>query len=339
MNNILVTGGAGFIGQNLVDKLLFSSEGRHRVVVVDNLSNYRNSCRYVISKRKLLEQHTKRFAFYQEDIRDRTKVSDILRHENIDTCVHLAAKSSVSNSIKNPTETMDVNLGGTLNMLEICSRYKVANFIFASSAAVYGKPLELPLSEQHPLGPLSPYAASKAAVEAFLSSYRNLGRIRNAISLRIFNVYGLGQNPSYAGVITTFARRLSRKLAPIIYGDGKQTRDFISVHDVVNCILLAIRAQKNDKILKLDSGKPHSLYPIGALNVGTGTATSLNSLANKMVEISGLEIKPVYKTDVNKSGEVRHSYADTTKTTRVLGFKATEDLECGLDKILRDASI
>jgi UDP-glucose 4-epimerase len=337
MHSILVTGGAGFIGRNLVDRLLSSSEGSYKVIVIDNLSSHRNNCHSLVSK-KLLE-HNNRFEFYQEDIRNITKVSDILKHKNIGTCIHLAAKSSVVNSIKNPVETMDVNVGGTLSLLEVCSRYKISNFIFASSAAVYGKPLELPLSEQHPLGPLSPYATSKVAGEALVSSYRNSGSISNAISLRIFNVYGLGQNPSYAGVITKFARRLSRKLAPMIYGDGKQTRDFISVHDVVSCMVLAMRAQNKGKLLHLDSGQGNSLYPVGALNVGTGTATTLNSLANKMIEISGLDTKPVHLGNARKSGEVRHSYANTTKTAQVLKFKAAQKLEGGLKKILRASSI
>jgi UDP-glucose 4-epimerase len=278
-----------------------------------------------------LSEQGKCLAFYEEDIRDTRKISDIIKHEKIDTCVHLAAKVSVFESIRDPSETLDVNSKGTLSMLEACSQNKITNFIFASSAAVYGRPFRLPSSEKHPVEPLSPYAASKIAGEALVSSYRNSGKIENAISLRIFNVYGKAQNPSYAGVITRFARRLLRKLPPVIYGDGTQTRDFISVDDVVNCMILA--AKKQESTQKANEN-PMYLYPRGVFNVGTGIATSINTLADKMIKISGLRINPVHRRAINQRSEVKDSYADTLKATDLLRFKPQKVLEDGLKDVL-----
>jgi UDP-glucose 4-epimerase len=330
MHNILITGGAGFIGRNLVNRLLFSYQGNHGVTVIDNLSNRRSKYPH-LSDNKTLSEHGKRLAFYEEDIRDTRKVSDIIKHEKIDTCVHLAAKVSVLESLRDPTQILDVNSNGTLSMLEACSQNKITKFIFASSAAVYGSPFRLPSSEKHPVEPLSPYAASKVAGEALVSSYRNSGKIENAISLRIFNVYGKGQNPSYAGVITRFARRLSRKLPPLIYGDGTQTRDFISVDDVVNCIILAAKKQKNTQKV---NENPIYVYPREVFNVGTGIATSINTLADKMIKISGLDVKPVHRTAVNERSEVKDSYAHTKKATELLRFKPQKVLEDGLKDVL-----
>ena len=148
-------------------------------------------------------------------------------------------KISVTESVTNPSDTLDVNILGTLNVLEACSKSGVRKLVFASSAAAYGEPRTFPISEDHVLNPLSPYGASKAAAEVLISSYRNLNKIPNAISLRFFNVYGIGQSIEYAGVITKFHERLSKGEAPIIFGDGEQTRDFVSVNDVVDAILLA----------------------------------------------------------------------------------------------------
>jgi UDP-glucose 4-epimerase len=340
MNNILVTGGAGFIGRNLVNKLLFSHEASNTVIVIDNLSNYKEKYPPNLnSKCQVLPEYNKRFVFYKEDIRNTKKISDIMKHERIDTCVHLAAKVGTSESIKDPIETMDVNFKGTLSMLEASSQNKITSFIFASSAAVYGNPFQLPSSEKHPVEPMSPYAASKVAGEALVSSYSSLGRIKNAISLRFFNVYGIGLNPVYAGVITKFARRLLRKLPPLIYGDGTQTRDFISVDDVANCIVLAARAEKPANIFEVYSARHMSIYPRGVLNVGTGIATSINALANKMIKISGLTVKPIHKRGINQRSEVRYSYADTTKASRLLKFKAQRALEDGLEDVFKEGHI
>jgi UDP-glucose 4-epimerase len=340
MKNILITGGAGFIGRHLINKLLLPYQRHYKIVVIDNLSNYNNKVPLGNGLKIPSSQYNKHLAFYKEDVRNKNKISDIIARERIDTCIHLAAKISVPHSIRDPLDTVDVNLNGTLNLLEICSNNKIMNFIFASSAAVYGKSLQLPLSEKSPTEALSPYAATKVAGEALVSSYRNSGSIQNALSLRIFNVYGRDQNMLYAGVITRFANRLSKRLAPVIYGDGNQTRDFISVRDVVNCIVLAIQAQEKGNLSEKSLRKRScSLSPVGVFNVGTGIPVTINSLAKKMIRISGLDIKPIYHRDVNEGGEVRHSYANTAKTTKALKFKAGEKLECGLKELLLFTSV
>ena len=198
-------------------------------------------------------------------------------------------------------------------------------FYFWISAAVYGEPKKLPLSEDdHLLEPLSPYGASKVAGEALVSSYRRSKKIKNAITLRFFNVYGEGQNIEYAGVITRFAERLSRGLRPIIYGDGKQTRDFVSVNDVVNSIFLAVT--EADKI------KTSSSY---VFNIGTGIPIGIDDLAQKMISIFGVDLEPIYYGA--KEGDIKYTYADTRKSKSILKFIAIEELESGLKQIIKQS--
>jgi UDP-glucose 4-epimerase len=316
MKNILVTGGAGFIGVQVLKKLL--SLKANKIIVIDNLSNANSEFSDCILKK---ETETA-LLFYKEDIRNKKAILDIVKDHNIDTCIHLAAIVSVLDSITDPDYTVDVNINGTFNILDACSRIKVRNFIFSSSCAVYGQSTKLPLSEENAPEPFSPYGASKVAGEVLVSSYRKTKKIRNAVSLRIFNVYGGNQNPQYAGVITKFAKRLAKGLAPTIYGDGQQTRDFIHVDDVVRAIILAasVKASRNDEL---------SSY---TFNVGTGSPTSVNALARNMLDIFGLNLRPVYlRTQV---GEMRYCYADTTKSRTFLNFVARESFESKLNQIV-----
>jgi UDP-glucose 4-epimerase len=317
-HKVLVTGGSGFIGYHLVKRLL--SKRNYKIIVIDNLSN--KSKNFPDSNDN--KSSSDKLSFYKEDIRNKKSILDIFNHERvIDTCVHLAAKINVQDSIANPDDTIEVNVKGTLNVLEACSNNGVKNFIFGSSAAVYGEPKKLPLSEDnHLLEPLSPYGASKVAGEALVSSYRNSKKIKNVISLRFFNVYGEGQNLEYAGVITRFAERLSKGLRPIIYGDGKQTRDFISVNDVVNAILLA--ATEADKI-KMSSSD--------VFNVGTGIPISIHDLAQRMIRIFGIDLKPIHYGA--REGDIKYIYADTTKSKSILKFIAIEELESCLKRTLK----
>jgi UDP-glucose 4-epimerase len=264
--------------------------------------------------------------FYTADIRDREDISDIFLNERPDVCIHLAAKTSVGYSIEDPDETMDINVKGTLNVLEACHDSKVNNFVFASSAAVYGNVRELPISENHKLKPLSPYGTSKMLAERHVSSYNKSKKVQNAVSLRIFSAYGNGQF-SDADVITRFAARLSKGLSPVIYGDGLQTRDFVSVDDVVEAILLSIKAMEKAE-------NNNSSLPL-VFNIGTGTPISLIQLAQKMIYLFGLELQPIYEEGKEDVGIIRHSYANTTRSKELLHFVAKKDIEKGLKEIQR----
>jgi UDP-glucose 4-epimerase len=307
MHNVLVTGGAGFIGRQVVKRL---SEKGYRVIVIDNLSNKKCICNY--NNNILLNN---KISFYKEDIRNKASISHIIKQESVDTCIHLAAKVSVYDSIRNPNDTIDVNFKGTLKLLEACYSNKVKNFLFASSAAVYGEPKNLPLSEDDTLEPLSPYGLSKVSAERLISTYKKLGKIQNAVSLRLFNVYGKSED-----VINVFAQRLSKGLPPVIYGDGQQIRDFISLNDVVNAITLA--AEQSSKISS------------GVFNIGTGTPTTINELAQKMIKIFDLVLEPIYCEANN--GDIKYSYANVTRAKKILKFIAADNFESNLKQMLYD---
>ena len=316
MKRVIITGGSGFIGRHLVKRLL--TDKHCSVALIANTSN--------LAVMEL--QETTPLTFYAADIRDRDSILNIFQDEKADTCIHLAAKISVADSIKKPEETMDINVKGTLNVLEACHNSGINSFVFASSAAVYGDVKELPISENLSLRPLSPYGTSKMLAEQHVLSYKQLKKIKNTISLRIFNVYGSGQ-ASEADVISKFASRLAKGLPPIIHGDGSHTRDFISVHDVVGAILLSIRAMEGPK-----NGHKSNLRSLSVFNIGSGTATSVKELAHKMISISRLELEPIYEEGGQDGGVILHSYADITKAKRVLHFVAKKNLETGLREII-----
>lgn len=313
LNRVIITGGNGFIGRHLVKKLLSCKP--HSIVIIANTSNFNDRC---FVDRKLQDASLR---FYTADIRDAKVISNIFRDEMADACIHLAAKISVADSIENPDETMDINVKGTLNVLEACYESRVSNFVFASSAAVYGNVRKLPISENHPLRPLSPYGTSKMIAEQHVSSYYKLKKIQNAVILRIFNVYGGGQ-ASQADVITKFASTLSKGLPPVIYDDGRHTRDFISVDDVVDGILLSIRLMKEEE-------NNINISP-NVFNIGTGMATSIRDLAQKMIEIFGLDLDPIYEQAREDNRVILHSYADMTKARAILHFVAKKAIDVGL---------
>jgi len=318
VDRIIITGGNGFIGRHLLKKIL--STKRYSVAIISNSSNINDK----YPEDKNLGQIPLRF--YRADIRNSNAISDIFKHEKAETCIHLAAKISVADSINNPDETMDINVKGTLNVLEACSNNKVKNLVFASSAAVYGDVKDLPISENHVLRPLSPYGKSKMIAEKLVYRYYRLKKIQNTASLRIFNVYG-ADNVSQSDVISRFSARLSKGLPPIIRGDGKHTRDFVSVDDVTESILLSIKAMENSYNGNLNS------MPV--FNIGSGAGTTINELAQKMIAISELEFDPIYEKGKNDNGVIMHSYADITKAKKALHFVAKIELENGLREIIK----
>lgn len=308
MDRILITGGAGFLGTHLVKEL----SSQYHLTVVDNLSN-----RMAYSNAQMLKEN--RFSFFEEDIRNKEKITEIIRNYRPDSCVHLAAKISVPESILDPYTTMSVNVTGTLNVLEACMRNSVRRFVFASSAAVYGHVNTLPIPEDIELKPISPYGASKVAAEEIMTAYANLDVFDSIISLRIFNVFGEGQSDEYAGVISKFKELIREGSSPVIFGDGSQQRDFVSVGDVVNSVAVALNPPKG--------------ITRGTFNIATGVPTTISDLAKMMTRIMGKPtLKPIYKKAAE--GEIRLSYADMTKTSDVLNFVAKRDLKNGLQEFI-----
>lgn len=316
MKKIWVTGAGGFIGSNLVRALLHDKN--YEIMLTD-----KNAPRYDLST--LCDSPNRPLTFYNLDITNRESVINIFKDKKIDTCIHLAAKVNVEDSIKYPDKTMDVNVKGTINVLDACSQNRIENFVFASSAAVYGHPTKLPITEEHQLTPISPYGISKLLAEKHVSSYMNSKKIRNTISLRIFNAYGEGQVGNVS-VITKFAKRLSKGLAPVIHGTGTQKRDFVSINDVVNAMLLSIKAVE-DRNYRLGSASPW------IFNIGTGVATTIKDLCEQMIKLSGLDLQPTY-VQGNDDADINASCADITKAKNFLDFSPNTNLSSDLERII-----
>jgi len=251
------------------------------------------------------------------DVRDARAVRDAV--DDVDAVVHLAALIDVERSVNDPLETHDVNVHGTLNVLNESVRQGVKKFVFSSSAAVYGEGNRLPHREDLIPNPNSPYAASKAAAEHYCNAFHKSYGLGTMI-LRYFNVYGPGQgHNSYSGVITKFISNALCDKPLTVFGDGKQFRDFIYVDDVVKATMLAL--ENDDSVGEV-------------LNVCTGRPISVNELVKVVTEIIGREIETEYCK--HRRGDIRSSYGDPTKAEKVLGFKAEVDLRNGLELTKKD---
>ncbi|MFN3762374.1 MAG: SDR family oxidoreductase [Anaerolineae bacterium] len=300
----LVTGGAGFIGSHLVEALVASGE---QVRVLDNFST---------GRRENLSAVRDRIEVIEADVRDPLAVRQAV--DGVEVVAHLAAVVSVERSLENPQETMDVNTEGTLNLLEAARQAGVSRFLFASSAAVYGDHSELPLREDLPLRPLSPYAASKVAGEALCHAYRAAYGLPTVI-LRFFNIYGPRQDPRspYSGVISIFVGRMRDGRPPIVYGDGLQTRDFVYVGDVVAAL---IRAGKQDGA-------------VGAVvNIARGEETSVLRLVTLLNQTLGTALEPEFAPP--RAGEIRRSAGDPRRARSILGWQPTVGLAEGLARLI-----
>lgn len=302
MSKVLVTGGAGFIGSHVVEKL--PSKG-YNVVVIDDLSKG-------VSKNLSKVGHLVKVV--EADVRDEHIVKGVLK--GVDYVIHLAALVSVEESIEKPSLYHEVNAIGTFNLLQCSAKAGVKRFTFVSSCAVYGDPKSLPIKETDAVNPLSPYAESKLVAEEYCRAFSGQFKLGAAV-LRLFNVYGPRQaNSEYSGVITKFLERLRLRQPPVIYGDGEQTRDFIFVEDVVE---YAVRALET--------------VPNMTVNIGSGKATTINELARLVQQIAGtLDMKSVHLQP--KKGEIRHSLADISLSRVVLGQIPVTSLEEGLGKTI-----
>jgi len=305
LSKILVTGGAGFIGSHLVNRLL--TDGC-RVVVLDNLSS---------GKMQNLERHLNEpnFRFVKGDIRDKKTVDSVMG--DVDAVIHEAAFTSVPLSIKNPKLTNDVNVAGTLNLLTSSAKKNIGCFVLASSAAVYGVATKLPITENSSTQPLSPYGESKLGAEKKCREFWKPHGLKT-ICLRYFNVYGPRQTGGeYAGVISQIFDRLQNNRPPVIYGDGRQTRDFIYVGDVVDATILALNSNAAGE----------------TINVGTGRATSVIQVCQTLGEIMGkTALKPIHEAP--RVGDIRYSQADITKAKKILGYRPKVSLKNGLEKFV-----
>ena len=294
----LVTGGAGFIGSHIVCELVRQGQ---QVTVLDNLSS---------GKPKNLESVKDKITFIQGDICDFSSV--LVACQGIDYVLHLAALSSVAQSMKKPQETAEINVQGTVNVLEAARQCHAKRVIFLSSAAIYGTRLELPYKEETPADCQSPYALSKLAGEQACKLYTQVYGLETVI-LRGFNVFGLGQNPNsdYAAVIAKFMQLAAENKPLDIDWDGLQSRDFVNVKDVVQANLLAAT-----------SGVPGEIY-----NVASGHTYTLLELADTIEKISCRKLERVSRP--KRPGDVHESSADISKIT-ALGYKPTITLEEGL---------
>lgn len=300
---VLVTGGAGFIGSHLVERLLAAGD---QLRVLDNLST---------GKRENLPP-AGALEFIEGDIRDQQVVNRCT--EGMDAIVHLAAVASVQASIDDPIRTHQSNLAGSLYLLEAARTHAIQRFLYASSAAVYGDTDRVPVAESHALNPLSPYAADKLAGEHYLQFYfRKYGL--DATAFRFFNIYGPRQDPSspYSGVISIFTDCLAQAKPVTLFGDGSQTRDFVYVGDLA--VLLAAALRRSDLAGQV-------------LNVGTGRETSLLKLLGELEALSGQSIERRHAAP--RVGDIIRSCADVTRLTQILGAPPATSVRDGLRYLL-----
>lgn len=297
---VLVTGGAGFIGSNIVDAYL---DKGYDVVIIDDLST---------GKR---ENINPRATFYELDIQDEA-IEEVFSKERIDIVNHHAAQIDVRSSIKDPIFDARINVIGLLNILERCVKYKIKKFIFASSGGViYGEPETLPAKESHPLIPLSPYGITKLIAEHYLHYYYTIHQLDYTI-FRYGNIYGPHQDPhGEAGVIAIFINALLNGRKPVIFGVGEQLRDYVYIEDIVRANLISTKIKGR-----------------GIFNLGTGIGTSVNALLNRIQKIMGTDLKPIYRP--KRAGEIYKNYLDSTRAREFLGWQAKVDLDEGLKRTI-----
>lgn len=298
---VLVTGGAGFVGTHVVDTLI---ENKHEVVVCDSL---------VSGSKGNIHPGAR---FYQVDIRS-ADLEDIFKQEKPEIVYHLAAQSVVPPSIKDPMYDESVNVGGTLNLLEMMRKYEAKKIIYSSSAAVYGNPVELPVKEDHPIQPLSPYGLSKWIAEHYLALYQRMYGL-DYTAFRYANIYGPRQTPEgEGGVVSIFVDQIKKEETPTINGDGRHTRDYIYVGDVAQANLMA-----------MDRGSQT------VVNLGTGKAVSILELLQLLEEATGKPLKA--KHGAERVGDIVHSALHPGRAFEALQWEARTSLLDGLRKTIAE---
>ena len=297
----VVTGGAGFIGSHLIEKLVKQGDV---VTVLDNLNT---------GKIENLKPVSKKINFVQNDIRDFEVLRSLM--ENVDGVFHQAAMASVQDSFRIPEKFHDVNVNGTENIFKIAKEFGI-KVVYASSSSVYGDTSILPTTESDEKRPINPYAKTKLEKDKLADQYAKNGL--KVIGLRYFNVFGPRQSKEYAGVIKLFLERIQQGLPPLVNGDGLQIRDFVHVDDAVNA-----------NILSMESDIDFEFF-----NIGTGTTISILDLANIIIKFSGLKIKPIHRPAL--PGDVRATQADITKVKTMLKWKPTTSIQDWLKSAVLD---
>ncbi len=296
---ILVTGGAGFIGSHIVDAFLGLG---HQVSILDNLSTGRES------------NINPKARFFKADIRDTEFVEGLFRREGFDVLCHEAAQMDVRRSVADPVYDASVNIVGVLTLLECCQKNGVSRVLFASSGgAIYGEQDYFPADEAHPTRPISPYGVAKLTTEHYLYYYQQVYGIQS-VCLRYANVYGPRQNPEgEAGVVAIFTSRMLRNEKAVVNGEGKQTRDYVFVGDVVRANVLALGYKGS-----------------GVFNVGTGVETDVNTLFRHIRTSTGSRCEEIHGEA--KIGEQLRSVLQNAKIRSDLGWNVSVSLEEGLKK-------
>lgn len=322
MNNVLVTGGAGFIGSHLTENLLIWGK---KVIVIDNFNNYydpiikERNIQEVIKTQNKLNLDDDYLKIYKGDIRDDLLIDRVFDDNKIDIVVHLAAMAGVRPSIKMPKEYYNVNIDGTLNLLEACKKRKIQKFVFASSSSVYGNNHKIPFAETDNVdNPISPYAASKKTGELLCHVYYNLHDISVAC-LRFFTVYGPRQRPDLA--IHKFTRLILNNKEIPFYGNGYSERDYTFIDDIIDGITKAI----------IWLNKEEKRYEI--FNLGESRTVSLNQMLETLERVLGkkaiINKLPIQRGDVNKT------FADITKSKQILGYDPKINFEEGISKFVQ----
>lgn len=297
--NILVTGGAGFIGRYVVNELVRNG---HKVVIVDNLSNGRR------------ENIPSEISFYEIDLNDK-ELGRVFYFERPDQVIHLAAQISVRRSMEAPIIDAQANILGTMNILECCIKNGVSKIIYTSSAAVYGNPQYLGIDEKHPTNPISFYGISKLVAEEYIKRYSQLYGI-NYIIFRLANVYGNCNSISgEGGVVYQFINSIISQQQPVVFGDGEQTRDLIYAEDVAKACSLALYKGCNE-----------------TYNLGTGIQTSINEILNVISMQAKIDITP--RILDSRVGDILHSYLNSKKVTSQLGWMPRYTLTDGICETL-----
>lgn len=306
-HNWLITGGAGFIGSHIAHLLV---ENGQNVYIFDNLStgNLTN-----------LKDISEKIIFIQGDITSKADISKLPK--NIDYILHLAAQVSVPKSVENPKETFFINTQGTLNILEFSKDIKVEKFVLSSSAAIYGDKTLPPCKENASPACQSPYALSKLQSEEMLKKYNSLYNLPT-VALRYFNIFGPRQNPNsaYAAVIAKFVDCFIKKQPLTIYGDGKQTRDFVFVKDIAKANIFAALNLDNSEVYNVSAGEHYTLLELAEI---------LNKLFNYKAQINFASARP---------GDIKESFADISKISNA-GFKPKYTLRTGLEEMLKNIGV